>query len=120
MDCHQLLSNKPELMSGQAWLKELGKILALVTMIVSLGGSACQSAKAAPLCRQIEGHQTCILSIKRSAKYFWEYQVVVSVDGTPRPIEKYNCRQRIRTSQGKKVIPFSQNGVGDLICKLAN
>lgn len=120
MGCRNLLSSKPELMSGQAWLKELGKTLALVTIVVILSSLDCQPAKAAPLCRQIEGHQTCILSIKRSAKYFWEYRVVISVDGTPRPIEKYDCRQRIRIGQGKKAIPFSRDRVGNLICKLAN
>ncbi|HEY9764115.1 MAG TPA: hypothetical protein V6D07_16410 [Trichocoleus sp.] len=98
----------------------MSSAIALAVIMMGLLSLVPLSAKAAPLCRQIENHQICILTIKRSAKYFWEYRAVVSVDGVPRPLEKYDCRQRVRVSQGGKVIPFSRNGAGDLICKLAN
>ena len=33
-------------------------------------------------CRNYNGHQVCILSIKRSAKNHWEYRASVSADGS--------------------------------------
>ncbi|AFY66555.1 hypothetical protein [Geitlerinema sp. PCC 7407] len=78
--------------------------------------------QAAPiLCRTLEGHQICVLSLKRSAKYFWEYRAKVRVDGKERPIEIYNCRDRLWTRADGKQISFETpeipNG-GNLICQL--
>lgn len=72
-------------------------------------------AQASLLCRN-SGHLICILSIKRSAKNYWEYRAAVSIDQVARPIELYNCRDRLRVRQDGKVIPFQTNGAGTLIC----
>ncbi|MGB5962789.1 MAG: hypothetical protein WBG73_19280 [Coleofasciculaceae cyanobacterium] len=69
----------------------------------------------ASFCRNSE-HLICIISIKRSAKNYWEYRAAVSVDQVVRPIELYNCRDRFRVRQDGKVIPFQTNGAGKLIC----
>ncbi|QQE67017.1 hypothetical protein GFS31_37230 [Leptolyngbya sp. BL0902] len=49
-------------------------------------------AVAALKCQPLGAHRVCLESVKRSAKYFWQYQGVVSVDGTALPLETYDCR----------------------------
>ncbi|MGF1497265.1 MAG: hypothetical protein ACFB8W_10640 [Elainellaceae cyanobacterium] len=70
------------------------------------------------LCRILNNHTICILSIKRSAKNYWEYRAAVSVDGVKRPVEVYDCRDRRRTQPNGIVTPFEPQGAGDLICQL--
>jgi hypothetical protein len=70
----------------------------------------------ASFCRNSNNHSICILSIKRSAKNYWEYRAAVSVDGVERPIEVYNCRDRIRVRTDRTVVPFEPNSPGELIC----
>lgn len=70
----------------------------------------------ASVCRTIKEHSVCILRIKRSAKYYWQYRVVVSIDGVKRPLEIYNCRDRTRVRQDGVVVRFEPDGAGDLIC----
>jgi hypothetical protein len=48
----------------------------------------------ASFCHNDNGHQICIIDIKRSAKNYWEYRIVLGVDGVKRPVEVYNCRDR--------------------------
>lgn len=67
-------------------------------------------------CRTLGDRQICIVSIQRSAKNYWEYRASVQIDGVIRPIEVYNCRDRIRIRQDKTVVPFEPNGAGELIC----
>ena len=69
----------------------------------------------ASFCRNSE-RLICILSIKRSAKNYWEYRAAVSINHVTRPIELYNCRNRLRVRQDGKVIPFQIHGAGELIC----
>ncbi|MBE9192051.1 hypothetical protein IQ230_17170 [Gloeocapsopsis crepidinum LEGE 06123] len=71
----------------------------------------------ASVCRNYDDRQICIISIERSAKNYWEYRVAISVDGVTRPVEIYNCRDRL-IQQGKKVLPFGDNDPGDLSCSL--
>ncbi|MGH8000531.1 MAG: hypothetical protein ACREPR_14155 [Brasilonema sp.] len=68
------------------------------------------------VCRNRDAHQICILSIKRSAKNYWEYRAAVSVDGVKRPIEVYNCRSRVKVLQDGIALPFEHNDPGELIC----
>lgn len=70
----------------------------------------------AATCRNDSDRQICILKIKRSAKYPWEYRVVVSVDGIKRPLETYDCRDRVRVESDGHIIPFSRDEAGNLIC----
>ena len=74
----------------------------------------------ASFCRNYNDHSICILSIQRSAKYYWEYRVAVSVDGVERPIEIYNCRDRTILSKDGNIAPFEPHGAGELICNLIN
>lgn len=75
------------------------------------------SAEAA-ICRQLGEQQICIVDIQRSAKYYWQYRVSVTVDNQLRPREIYNCRDRVRISERGDRIAFQDEGIGDLICRL--
>lgn len=70
----------------------------------------------ASACMQNNYKKICILEIKRSAKNFWEYRASVSINGVVQPIEKYNCRSRMKTKKDGATIPFEENGAGDFIC----
>jgi hypothetical protein len=48
------------------------------------------------VCRHYNHHEICVVSIKRSAKNYWEYLASVRVDGVKRPIERFDCRNRDR------------------------
>ncbi len=91
--------------------------LALI-LIFFLSFSIAQPAAAA-FCRNYQGNSICILSIERSAKYYWEYRAAVKVNGTNRPVEIYNCRDRTRT-KANGTVSFDKNGAGDLICTVLN
>ncbi len=71
----------------------------------------------ASFCRNSNDHLICILSINRSAKNYWEYRAAVSIDGVERPIEVYNCRDRVRVRKDGIVVAFEANGPGELICR---
>ncbi|HEY9647322.1 MAG TPA: hypothetical protein V6C88_13175 [Chroococcidiopsis sp.] len=101
------------------WLSTL-RIVGMVIALLVLSGLAIAPlsdvAQAAVLCRTVSDRQICILSIKRSAKHYWEYRAAVSIDCVERPIEVYNCRDRLRISAQGKAVPFAPNGAGKLIC----
>ncbi|MDB9314752.1 hypothetical protein PN462_16685 [Spirulina sp. CS-785/01] len=76
-------------------------------------------AKAA-ICRTVGEHHICLLDIQRSAKYYWQYWVIAQVDGEKQPKAVYNCRTSRRTTSTGKTVPFAENGVGELVCRLAH
>jgi biopolymer transport protein ExbD len=90
------------------------KFIALL-LFLTLSFAVALPAEAS-FCRNYNDHSICILSIKRSAKNYWEYRAAVSVDGVERPIEVYNCRDRLRVRQDGTVVPFEPNDPGELIC----
>jgi hypothetical protein len=77
------------------------------------------SPTQAESCRSFSGHQVCAVSMRRSAKHYWEYRTVISIDGVNQPMEVYNCRDRTRTlpSDGT-TIAFATNKTGDWVCQL--
>ncbi len=91
------------------------KFIALL-LLLTLSFAVALPAEAS-FCRNSNDHSICILSIKRSAKYHWEYRAAVSIDGVERPIEVYNCRDRLRVRKEGTVVPFEANGPGELICR---
>lgn len=86
-----------------------------ILLLLALSFTIACSAEAS-LCRTTNDHLICILSIKRSAKNYWEYRAAISVDGVERPIEVYNCRDRRKVRTDGAVVPFAVNGPGELIC----
>lgn len=96
---------------GIIWLGIMLGILGIIKM---------PPAQAVPYCRTTSQHTVCILSIKRSAKNYWEYRATTRVDGVERPMEIYNCRDRLRTQKDGTPIPFEPAGAGSVICQLFN
>lgn len=73
----------------------------------------------AAFCRTVGDREICILAIERSAKNYWEYRAIVSVDGQKRPLEIYDCRRRTRRRADNRLsVPFAPDGPGPLICAL--
>ena len=69
------------------------RLLVAVFFVIVLGlGGWASSAWASPLCREVAGQPVCIESIRRSAKYLWEYRVVISLAGQRQPLKRYDCR----------------------------
>lgn len=75
------------------------------------------TAQALNLCRSIDQHQVCIVSIKRSAKNFWEYNAAVSIDGKRGPKEPYNCRSHYKTQADGSIQYFEKSSIGALVCR---
>lgn len=91
------------------------QIVILLGLLVILWSAIAFPVEAA-LCRHVEGRDVCAVKIKRSAKYYWEYRTIISVDGRKKPLEIYNCRDRTVKRKNKYPIPFKADGIGDLIC----
>jgi hypothetical protein len=72
----------------------------------------------AEFCRQVDGHRICILSIKRSAKNYWQYQAVVSTDGIEQPFATYDCRDRLITEPDGTMAAFRTRPAGAIVCSL--
>jgi hypothetical protein len=78
---------------------------------------AVPGAMAADICRSIDGHEVCIVTIKRSAKNFWEFNAAVSIDGKRGPKQPYNCRSRYKTSPDGRLERFGKGSIGALVCR---
>ncbi|WP_293338098.1 hypothetical protein [Microcoleus sp. CAWBG58] len=74
----------------------------------------------ASVCHNYEGSQICIVDIKRSAKNYWEYRVILSVDGEKQPLEVYNCRDRTTVKKDGTMLAFGENNPGEIVCRLFN
>ena len=90
-------------------------ILSIFLLIFFL---AVASPVAASFCRNYNGNKICILSIKRSAKNYWEYRAEVSINGVRKPLEIYNCRTQLKTQKNGNIVKFTSNGPGKLICSV--
>ncbi len=72
----------------------------------------------AEFCRQVDGHQICILNIKRSAKNYWQYQATAKIDGIEKPTASYDCRSRSITDLDGNQSLFRSRLDSKLICSL--
>jgi hypothetical protein len=95
-------------------LKFIIKLLGALLLCWSI---AILPAKA-EFCRQLDGHQICIISIKRSAKNYWQYQATASVDGIEKPTASYDCRERLITDLDGNLSRFRSRIDSKLICSL--
>jgi hypothetical protein len=69
-------------------------------------------------CRTLKGQNVCIDWIKRSAKLYWEYQAVVSIDGKPQEKQVYDCRSRVIIDDQNTAFSFGKNDPGSVVCDL--
>lgn len=98
----------------------MGKFFTLLIVLSFLFYLIIPNSVQASICRNYDGDLTCILTIKRSAKYHWQYRASVSINGKKTPIEIYNCREKIKTKKNGKRVPFDEKGAGKLICTILN
>ena len=70
-------------------LKLLLVILLACGLVFGTAGKA-----IAQQCRVIGGQEICLVSVKRSAKYYWQYRAVLKIDGKQQPREKFDCHPR--------------------------
>jgi hypothetical protein len=97
-------------------MKSIGKLwVLLLVLLLSLPATA---AGATIFCREVGDRSLCITSIQRSAKNYWEYRAAVRINGIERPIELYNCRDRIRVQSDGASVPFEPDGAGNFVCRL--
>ena len=71
----------------------------------------------ASVCRKDRGREICIVDIKRSAKNYWEYRVILGVDGVKQPLEVYNCRSHSTVRKDGTVLAFGENNSGEFVCR---
>jgi hypothetical protein len=94
------------------------RAISILLILCLLFFCAIASSANASVCRQVNDRNLCILSIKRSAKNYWEYRAAVSFNGVKRPIEVYNCRDRLVIKQNKMTVRFKPNDAGEILCKM--
>ncbi|NET01269.1 MAG: hypothetical protein F6K61_11995 [Sphaerospermopsis sp. SIO1G1] len=85
----------------------------IVVLILSFSWTFPASAM---VCRKYKDQEICILSIKRSAKKYWEYRASVSINGVKTPVEIYNCRGKFKVNQDRTISQFKENSAGEVIC----
>lgn len=91
--------------------------IVLVWIVLFIGVTIAPSPSlAADICRTIDQRTVCIVTIKRSAKNFWEYNAAVSIDGKRGPKEPYDCRSKIKTNPDGSITRFGKNSIGSLVC----
>ncbi|MDJ0799160.1 MAG: hypothetical protein QNJ51_20460 [Calothrix sp. MO_167.B12] len=91
-------------------------VLPLLVLITSFFLVNPTAEASMPICHNYNRHKICILSIKRSAKNYWEYRATVSVDGVTQPPQVYNCRNRTKLQDNGKILQFQPNDPGVFIC----
>jgi hypothetical protein len=67
-------------------------------------------------CRTVQDQEVCIVSIRRSAKNYWEYRAIVSVDGEVKPLQIYDCRSKTTVQDNKVLEIFEQDGTAEAVC----
>ncbi|WP_310423104.1 hypothetical protein [Chamaesiphon sp. VAR_48_metabat_135_sub] len=72
----------------------------------------------AEFCRGVEGLRVCIVKIERSAKNYWQYQAMTSINGIEQPLASYDCRARLITDFDGNTSSFRSRKDGKIVCSL--
>ena len=107
----------PENFLGRFWAEIWIGVICLIIGLSALAIPRLLPAQASS-CRIVNGHEVCILRMKRSAKRYWEYRARVQVDGVRRPMERYDCRDRLRLPSDGTIVPYWQDESVDVVCAL--
>lgn len=75
--------------TGMKGLKLLLVIVLACGLVLGAAGKA-----IAQQCRTVGEQEICLVSVKRSAKYYWQYRAVLKIDGKRQPTEKFDCHPR--------------------------
>lgn len=86
-------------------------ILLILVFLVALPAQA-------SFCKSVDTKKVCILSIERSAKKYWEYQVQLSVDRIVQPLTVYNCREKLWLQPHGQWTKFNSSSVNAVACSL--
>ena len=98
--------------------KKVTKYIYLPLLILILWITNIPPIEAAT-CKTILGKQICLLKIKRSAKYYWEYRVQLNIDKKKQPTRIYNCRYSYYFQPDKTKVYFKKDDeLGQLVCRL--
>lgn len=100
------------------WVAGLLGLVMTLGFCWGLGMTTAAPAWAATNCRKTNGHEVCIQRMKRSAKNYWQYKAKLRVDGVQRPMELYDCRDRLRLPKDGTIIPYWQDDAVDVVCTL--
>ncbi|PSB51056.1 hypothetical protein, partial [Chamaesiphon polymorphus] len=95
----------------------LTSVLKLISIGLLIWLTSVAPARA-EFCREVEGHRICIVSIKRSAKNYWQYQAMVSIDGSELPRASYDCREGLITDLEGNTTSFRSRQDGRIVCSL--
>jgi hypothetical protein len=90
------------------------KSLTVLLIILLLGALPAQAS----FCKSVDTQKVCILSIERSAKKYWEYQVQLSVDRIVQPRTIYNCRKELWLQPNGQWTRFNGSSVNAVACSL--
>ncbi|MGB2925377.1 MAG: hypothetical protein WBB82_08750 [Limnothrix sp.] len=74
------------------------------------------AAVSAATCHAEAGQEVCLVSIKRSAKYFWEYRAVLKIDGKKQAAQKFDCRTTTPKKQGDR--PSVEKNRHQFVCNV--
>jgi hypothetical protein len=94
------------------------KLLTLIGLILTFWLVMIPVTQAAT-CQEIARKQVCIQKIKRSAKYYWEYRIDLSVDGVKQTTRVYDCRDRYYSLPDRNRISYQKSDrLIQLVCRL--
>lgn len=94
-------------------MRQIWAVLGLITFACA---ALYPSVAQASICRHQNNHEICIVSIKRSAKNYWEYRASVRVDNVTKPVQIYDCRSQTTVAKNKVLEPFEQDGTAAVVC----
>ena len=95
-----------------------GLCLLLLTISVVVSCLAIAAPAEAAYCKSISGKEVCVLKLKRSAKFYWEYRAKLRIDGQ-KVTRFYNCRDRYYTQPDRLPRDFAKDDpLGKSVCFL--
>ena len=97
--------------TGMKGLKLLLVILLACGLVLGTSGKA-----IAQQCRMFSQQEICLVSVKRSAKYYWQYRAVLKVDGKRQPTEKFDCHPR--NAKVQRINPSLQEQKRAFVCNI--
>jgi hypothetical protein len=54
------------------------------------------------ICRNYGAEEICLISIKRSAKYHWEYRAVLQINGKKQAKKRFDCRYNLEGANNQR------------------
>jgi hypothetical protein len=94
------------------------KLLTLIGLVLACWLVIIPVTQAAT-CQEIAAEQVCIQKIKRSAKYYWEYRVNLSINAVKQAVRVYNCRDRYYLLPDRTQRSYQQSDrLGKMVCRL--